>query len=133
MESERSYNTYHKRLAFVQAVQEALRSGVGRGVSFSEVCERVAKSPAPRFYLTAKAVLTVYYRYLMDKSLSGMSDLTKGMYRCIFERYEALLELDSTANRIELMSSVLEGEAPCWFIEPKKAHFYYYKALKETR
>lgn len=67
-------------------------------------------------------------------SIQVVSDITRSMYMCIFEKYRAALEANGGLDfKYSIMQDVLESPAPSFFISPTDAKGFYYRAMKYKR
>lgn len=102
--------------------------------TLEQVCRIAAKCSAPRFYVSVKHALTVYYRYHKYGSFhNNVSFINMKMYKELFRKYELLKDVSSFRTNDDIMRQTLLSPASSFFIEPKWAKHYYYRALKARK
>lgn len=104
--------------------------------NLKKLCAVVSTSEAPQFYITPKQALEKYNEYKRTGTIAhcGSSEVTRSMYKAIFERYEV-----ASANsrgldfKYSIMQDVLESPAPSFYISPNTAFAFYYRAMAYKR
>lgn len=76
----------------------------------------------------------MYNLYRKNGYIKGKSAVTTQMYLDIFSRYEArYAEARSNDFKYTIMQEVLDNTAPSFYIEPKAALAFYYRAMAQRR
>lgn len=66
--------------------------------------------------------------------IDASSEVTRNMYRCIFDRYKIALDANNGADfKYSIMQDVLDAPAPSFFITPSAAIKFYYRAMAYKR
>ena len=107
-----------------------------QGLSYGTpaICKIVAAGTAPRFYVYTHEAMWQYSQY--QKGLSKIhSDSKRRMYAEIFARYEHLMNIAKASGqrafKTEIMTRVLEQEAPSFYYEPGVAPQMYYRYIRK--
>ena len=131
--NEKTYNSNLRREHFVSAVKKRFRS-TKKCVPFDVICAAVATQPAPQFYVTTERALIMYQTYKRTGCIHTKTPLIRQMYEEIFRRFEEKLQSrGGRAFKFVAMQDTLSEQAPCFYIAPEKAQFYYYHSMAFCR
>jgi hypothetical protein len=97
----------------------------------SDVCQLVANSHAPRFYITTEKALEQYRSYVHGKSCVCNEEKRK-MYAEIFSKFEYLMSFTKgDYTMYDIMEIVLAQPASSFYIKDPVS--YYYRAMRWKR
>ena len=92
-----------------------------------EIFEKVAESPARRFWVSEERVAVEVSRMLVGKPFSRMRQNKREMFEEIFRRYLALRDLYSDKSLFELVSVIVHQSAPKFYLTPRTVGEFIYR------
>ena len=92
-----------------------------------EIFEKVAESPAKRFWVSEERAAVEVSRMLVGKPFSRMRANKREMFQEIFRRYLALRESCPGKSLIELVSIVVHQPAPKFYLTPRTVGEFVYR------
>jgi len=84
-----------------------------------EIFEKVAESPARRFWVSEERAAVEVARMLVGKPFSRMRQNKREMFEEIFRRYLALRDLHPDKSLFELVSKVVHQPSPKFYLTPR--------------
>ncbi|MDE6277346.1 MAG: hypothetical protein K2M06_04480 [Muribaculaceae bacterium] len=84
-----------------------------------EIFEKVALSPAKRFWVSEERAAVEVSRMLAGRPFPRMRPAKREMFNEIFRRFIALRELNPHMNLFELVSLVVNQPAPKFYLTPR--------------
>lgn len=103
------------------------------GLSRSEVCKIIAKSPASRFWVSEERASYVVSAMLAGRPLQRMRAGREAMFREILRRVRVLMEEHPDARIIELATTVIHQPAPEFYLTPGTVGIFYHYHCKSQR
>lgn len=92
-----------------------------------EIFEKVAESPARRFWVSEERGAVEVARMLVGKPFSPMRQNKREMFEEIFRRYLALRDLHPDKSLFELVSKVVHQPAPKFYLTPRTVGEFIYR------
>lgn len=92
-----------------------------------EIFEKVAESPARRFWVSEERASVEVARMLVGKPFSRMRQNKREMFEEIFRRYLALRDLHPDKSLFELVSRVVHQPAPKSYLTPRTVGEFIYR------
>lgn len=92
-----------------------------------EIFEKVAESPARRFWVSEERAAVEVARMLVGKPFSRMRQNKREMFEEIFRRYLALRDLHPDKSLFELVSRVVHQPAPKSYLTPRTVGEFIYR------
>lgn len=91
------------------------------------IFEKVAESPAKRFWVSEERAAVEVARMLVGKPFSRMRANKREMFREIFRRYIALRDLHPDKSLLELVSVIVHQPAPKFYLTPRTVGEFVYR------
>lgn len=92
-----------------------------------EIFEKVAQSPARRFWVSEERAAVEVARMLAGRPFSRMRPNKREMFEEIFRRYLALRNLHPGKSLFELVSKVVHQPAPKFYLTPRTVGEFIYR------
>lgn len=102
-------------------------------ISFSEIVERISKSPSKRFWVSEGRAYRVVLDMLKGKDLKGMIPSRREMYTEIFRRFKIHAKQNPSLTKIEVVWHVCNEEAPSFYLTRKSIITILSKVRKEEK
>lgn len=91
-----------------------------------EIFEKVAESPAKRFWVSEERAAVEVSRMLVGKPFSRMRQNKREMFEEIFRRYIALRDLHPDKSLFVLVSDIVRQPAPKFYLTPRTVGEFIY-------
>lgn len=92
-----------------------------------EIFEKVADSPAQRFWVSEERAAVEVSRMLVGKPFARMRANKREMFEEIFRRYLALRGLHPDKSLLELVSIIVHQPAPKFYLTPRTVGEFIYR------
>lgn len=92
-----------------------------------EIFEKVAESPARRFWVSEERASVEVARMLVGKPFSRMRQNKREMFEEIFRRYIALRDLHPDKSLFVLVSDIVRQPAPKFYLTPRTVGEFIYR------
>ena len=92
-----------------------------RRIYLPDICKQLVNMPSERFWVSEERAAIVISDMLKGRSIDNMTRNKREMYEEIYRRVLALREERPDASITELVSDVVEGPAPKFYLTPKSA------------
>ena len=92
-----------------------------------EIFEKVAESPARRFWVSEERAAVEVSRMLAGKPFSRMRPNKREMFEEIFRRYIALRDIHHEKSLFELVSIIVHQPAPKFYFTPRTVSEFIYR------
>lgn len=92
-----------------------------------EIFEKVAESPASRFWVSEERAAVEVSRMLVGKPFSRMRPNKREMFQEIFRRYIALRDVYPDKSLFELVSIIVHQPAPKFYFTPRTVGEFIYR------
>lgn len=92
-----------------------------------EIFEKVAESPARRFWVSEERAAVEVSRMLAGKPFPRMRANKREMFEEIFRRYMALRDLHPEKSLFALVSSIVHQPAPKFYLTPRTVGEFIYR------
>ena len=92
-----------------------------------EIFEKVAESPAKRFWVSEERAAVEVSRMLVGKPFSRMRQNKREMFEEIFRRYIALRDLYPEKSLFALVSTIVHQPAPKFYLTPRTVGEFIYR------
>lgn len=109
---------------YMQIRREAERNG--SPISHQEICTRISRKPAPRFYVTPSTVLRCIVKPLESGKPITAKGLRANMHREIWKRYQELHHL----SREQAIQTIITQPAPSYYLGIRQIGKLIYDAVK---
>ena len=86
-----------------------------------EICQKLVNMPSERFWVSEERASIVISDMLKGRSIENMNENKREMYEEIYRRVQELKKEYPNATVYELVSQVVEGPAPKFYLTPKSA------------
>lgn len=140
VESEKTINAREKQRDFLMCIEKLRSFDKVRFSTLESLCMYVATQvKADRFYVSGRHALSIYHRYKREGNLNWLSARMRCMYYDLFIVYENtfineyLNKKNINYSEEELMERAIQCEAKSFYLEPKSALNYYYRAMRNKR
>ncbi len=119
------YFTSQRNDDLMRAYREQL--ALANYIIMPEIFEKVAESPARRFWVSEERAAVEVARMLVGKPFSRMRQNKREMFEEIFRRYLALRDLHPDKSLFELVSRVVHQPAPKFYLTPRTVGEFIYR------
>ena len=85
------------------------------------ICQKLVNMPSERFWVSEERASIVISDMLKGRSIENMNENKREMYEEIYRRVQELKKEYPNATVYELVSQVVEGPAPKFYLTPKSA------------
>lgn len=92
-----------------------------------EIFEKVAESPAKRFWVSEERAAVEVSRMLVGKPFSRMRQNKREMFEEIFRRYIALRDLHPDKSLFVLVPDIVRQPAPKFYLTPRTVGEFIYR------
>lgn len=92
-----------------------------RQIYLPEICKKLVNMPSERFWVSEERASIVISDMLKGRSIEKMTVNKREMYEEIYRRVLELQKESPDATVYELVSQVVEGPAPKFYLTPKSA------------
>ena len=92
-----------------------------RQIYLPEICRKLVNMPSERFWVSEERASIVISDMLKGRSIEKMTPNKREMYEEIYRRVQELRKDNPGATVYELVSQVVEGPAPKFYLTPKSA------------
>lgn len=92
-----------------------------RRIYLPDICKQLVNMPSERFWVSEERAAIVISDMLKGRPIDNMTRNKREMYEEIYRRVLALREERPDASITELVSEVVEGPAPKFYLTPKSA------------
>lgn len=134
MNTEKDYITLARDNDFLNAYLEAVKANYYAGKRTSEICEMVANSSAPRYYVSAEEALHQYNVFKKTGFVEVKQESSVRMYLELFKKFEDVLSsARGEMTKIDAMTYAINTPASCFFLKPSFARVYIYRVMRRRR
>lgn len=105
-----------RRKALLKAYMHHI--AVADSISIPDICARIVRSPAPRFWVTPMRAAIVLSRIIRGDPLDYMRPTTREMFFEIHRRAVELMRQCPDDTLLSISRRVVESPAPEWYLTP---------------